>query len=245
MALMITKKKSPSDPKQADLDRDTDEDIGQLVTTDQHVSLNDDRNSPSAAMRGYGPVYESQGYSTRETIQRDPAPSKVNKILPGIKSRKVAILVADGVDDEALIAIQKALQAAGAKSKVITSRRGTVQSAAGATVPIDLRLPTTSSVMFDAVFIPGGYKSITALKEDAEALHFVDDVFKHYKTIGASGEGCQLLEKFIVGANPEDHDPGLVVGSDVVTAIVAKEFINAIACHRHWGREKTLQKVSA
>jgi catalase len=180
-----------------------------------------------------------------KAVAASPALSMANKAGDGVKTRKVAILAADGVDDAALTAMQKALQAAGANSKIIAPLGGSLKSAAGAEIVVDHSMLTTSSVMFDAVFIPGGAKSIAALMSDADALHFINEAFKHCKTIAASGEGCQLIEKFISGASSEDHDPGLIVSSDVITREVAADFINAIACHRHWGREMRAQQVPA
>jgi len=171
--------------------------------------------------------------------------SIANKLVDGIKTRKIAILAADGVDDAAVTAMQKALKAAGAQSKIVAPRGGNLKSAAGTTIPIDFSLLTTSSVMFDAVFIPGTAKSVAVLISDADAQHFINEAFKHCKTIAASGEGCQLIERFVVGTTEKDNDPGLIVSSDVVTREMTAEFVNAIASHRHWGREMRALKIPA
>jgi len=180
-----------------------------------------------------------------KSVTVSPALSIANKLVDGIKTRKIAILAADGVDDAAVTAMQKALKAAGAQSKIVAPRGGNLKSAAGTTIPIDFSLLTTSSVMFDAVFIPGTAKSVAVLISDADAQHFINEAFKHCKTIAASGEGCQLIERFVVGTTEKDNDPGLIVSSDVVTREMTAEFVNAIASHRHWGREMRALKIPA
>ena len=79
---------------------------------------------------------------------------------------------------------------------------------------------TTSSVLFDAVFVPGGQPAIDALATDPQALDFVCEAFKHYKPIAATGAGADFLEMAgITGATPHpkagpDADPsaGVVDG---------------------------------
>ena len=71
-----------------------------------------------------------------------------------IKTRKVAILGADGFDDAAVAAMKKALIDAGAQAKFVAPRLGVLKSAKGAEAKVDFSLLTASSVMFDAVYVP-------------------------------------------------------------------------------------------
>lgn len=50
-----------------------------------------------------------------------------------------------------------------------------------------------ASVMFDAVYVPGGRESIDMLKQQGDGIHFVNEAFKHGKAIAATGEGVELL----------------------------------------------------
>ena len=75
------------------------------------------------------------------------------------KTRKVAILAADGVDTAAIEAMKKALTEAGAVAKVVAPRGGTLQRNGGIKVPVDFSLLTVGSVLFDAVFVPGGRRA--------------------------------------------------------------------------------------
>ena len=55
----------------------------------------------------------------------------------------------------------RALTAAGAVPKIVAPRGGTLKGAGGGGVDVDWSLLTVGSVLFDAVFVPGGQKSAT------------------------------------------------------------------------------------
>ena len=176
-----------------------------------------------------------------KSITTSDALSMANKPAGGIQTRKIAILAADGVDETGLTTVRKALVKAGAQSKIISPRGGTLKGNNGGEIKIDHSLLTTSSVLFDAVYVPGGAESVQALLNDADATHFINEAYKHCKTIAASGEGCELVDASCAGSDPvgnEAIDPGIVLGRDTNMADIAADFINAIAQHRHWSREK-------
>jgi catalase len=151
--------------------------------------------------------------------------------VPTPKSRKVAILAADGVDGAAVAAMKAAVYKAGAIALVVAPHLGTLKSASGEAVAVDHTIVTTPSVVFDAVFVPGGAASVKALAASGDATHFVAEAFKHAKALAAAGEGAELLS----GAGvPSGGDPGVVTGASVNA--VAKAFLVAIAEHRAWAR---------
>jgi len=172
-------------------------------------------------------------------------------VKDSIKTRRVAILAADGVEDTELSGVKQALNAAGAQAKVVAPRLGSLKSANGAEVNIDFSLLTAGSVLFDAVYVPGGARSVETLKGEAKALHFIHEAYKHCKTIAATGAGVELLRASYLGAgtmldpsaagNQKGIDEGVIIGSDAEVGNVAAEFIHAIAHHRHWSRELTDQ----
>jgi catalase len=185
--------------------------------------------------------------------QRSPessaALSMANTIKDSAKTRKVAILAADGVDTAALETVKKTLTGAGAVAKVIAPRGGTLSGTRGAKVPVDFSLLTVGSVLFDAVYVPGGSESVKALRSDAMAVLFVNEAYKHCKALAATGEGITLLPNH----NGADHVPrtvgeleeGVVVGGDADAARVAAELVKAVARHRAWSRELRGQQVPA
>ncbi|MEP6708131.1 MAG: catalase, partial [Pyrinomonadaceae bacterium] len=161
-----------------------------------------------------------------------------------IKTRKVAILLADGFDDDAVAEMNKALLTAGASGKTVAPRLGVVTGASGLELKVDCSFLTASSVLFDAVYIPGGDSSVTALKQERDASDFVNEAHKHCKAIAASGAGVGLLAISLGDKFSESDSTGKLVGvkegvitsRGPVTANFTTEFIGAIAL-RHWGRE--------
>jgi len=190
---------------------------------------------------------EYQPKSNKSSANRSPALSMANSVKGGIKTRKVAILAADGVDDADLNGMKKALIEAGAQAKIVAPRLGMLTGAKGAEIHIDFSFLTSSSVLFDAVYIPGGDKSIQALQQEDDAIEFVKEAYKHCKTIAASGAGGRFARMACLGrdlAGKSEHEgvqntgyEGLIVGKENDTRGVATKFINAMASHRHWARE--------
>jgi catalase len=194
-----------------------------------------------------GDVKQFQPKPLPRAVGTSPALSMANTVKNSIRTRKIAILAADGVDGGALSGIQKALKAAGAQSKIITPRLGTLKTAQGHDVNIDWSFLTAGSVLFDAVFVPGGDKSREALTAEPRAVEFVAEAYKHCKAIGATGEGMALLQAAGISTNGREptrkgRQPsapeGVVTGKDADMNGVAGEFIQAVAQHRHWGRER-------
>jgi len=151
---------------------------------------------------------------------------------PSAVSRKVAILAADGVDAAAVAAVKKALEAAGAIGLVVAPHLGSLKAASGAAaVPVDHTIVTTPSVVFDAVFVPGGTASAGTLAASGDAVHYAIEAFKHAKALGATGDGVELLEK--AGIPPDAA--GVATGPNA--GAVIKAFVAAIAQHRAWDRD--------
>lgn len=194
-------------------------------------------------------VKQYQPKPANKEVGTSPALSMANTAKDSIKTRKIAVLAADGVDDAALGAMKKALMKAGAMVKIVAPRLGTLKGMSGEEVQIDFSLLTSSSVLFDALYIPGGEKSIKALKREADAIHFINEAYKHCKAIAATGKGVELLKASYVGdisesedgKSPFDAEEGVIASQDNRTGKVATEFIKAIAQHRHWSREKKAQ----
>lgn len=201
---------------------------------------------PNQSIPADGDPRKFQPKPISKEIVLSPALSLLSRPGEGIQTRKIAFLVADGFDDVAVSGMKKALTAAGAVVKIIAPRLGNLTSAKGADVKIDFSLLTTSSVLFDAVYVPGGEQSVKALLAEADALHFVNEAYKHCKTIAASGAGAELLRASYIGkaqaaGNAEAKDqlvsePGVIRGNGQIGKI-ATAFIEAIAKHRHWDRE--------
>jgi catalase len=180
-------------------------------------------------------------------VGSSPALSMANTVKDSVKTRKVAVLAADGFDGAALKVMKKALTDAGAQAKIVAPRLGTLKGTGGEEVKIDFSFLTAASVLFDAVYVPGGEQSVAALKLEPDAVHFVNEAYKHCKALAATGAGVELLRASYVGAGEEAGAQGLKADEAVVTGLdgqarkVAADFIKAIAKHRNWAREKVNQ----
>jgi catalase len=174
----------------------------------------------------------------KTSLEQSPALSQAN-LLPGnIKTRKVAILAANGVDAAAIDAMKKALEAEGAHAKLLGPTSAPVKTADGKTLPVDASMEGMPSIAFDAVFVPGGAASITALSGDGVALHYLLEAYKHLKAIALHGEAKQLQDLLKL-----DADSGLLQGADV--GALTKPFFAAIGEHRVWAREPKAKAIPA
>ena len=169
--------------------------------------------------------------------------SMANTPKDSIRTRKIAFLAADGVDEKSLGTVKQALTDAGAKVEIIAPRLGFITSANDEKIQVDHSLLTVASVLYDAVYVPGGTNSVATLEADADAVHFLNEAFKHCKAIAADTQAFQVLEATYFSKKlPADFSDksvlmeGIIVGDD--TDKLADQFILAVAQHRFWEREK-------
>src|SRR5258706_4681458 len=100
--------------------------------------------------------------------ESSPALSLLNRVKPGIKTRKIALLAAPGADVAALKKVRDALTNEGATALVIAPSLAAI----GDVVP-DATIAGMPSVMFDAVFVASGKESAQTLSQNGDARHFV------------------------------------------------------------------------
>jgi catalase len=186
--------------------------------------------------KAYQPVHKES------SLFRSEALSMANTIKDAIHTRKVAILAADGVNAESLIKIQDSLMANGAVTEVIAPRLGFIVAEDDTEIPVKRTFLTAASVLYDAVYVPGGINSVATLEGEANAVHFLNEAFKHCKPIAAHEEARQVLDAtYFASKIPKDTsqdiglDAGLIIHSDLKK--LATQFIKAIAMHRFWDRE--------
>jgi catalase len=179
--------------------------------------------------------------SPRTGNKRYPASPGLSMIARGnpktIAGRKIAFLATDGVDEAGLQAMKAELNKAGAVVKVLAPHLGSLRGAGGGAVKVDDLIVTMPSVVFDAVFVPGGAESVKALKASGDAVHFVREAFKHSKAIAALSNGSDLLGAAgVLGPTPEGTVAGVRTSADV--GALARSFMADVAVHRHWDRPK-------
>ncbi|MEJ7739833.1 MAG: catalase [Chitinophagaceae bacterium] len=183
------------------------------------------------------------------SLARSEALSMSKNVLSSIKTRKVAILAADGVNEKSLLAVGAALKAEGAMVDVIAPKLGFLIGQNDGEIAIDKSFLTTASVLYDAVYVPGGLNSVATLEAEADAVHFLNEAFKHCKAIAADHDAYQVLRATYFGRKiPDDQSDdtalkeGIVISSN--TDKLVDQFIEAIKQHRFWEREKP-RKVPA
>ena len=166
--------------------------------------------------------------------------SMANTIKDSIKSRKLAILTADGIDGAQIEKMKRVIGAEGAKAEIIAPRLGQVNTVKGMTIQADKSLMTVSSVLYDAVYIPGGAKAIEQLMQKPEAIEFISQAYKHCKAIAFEADAEPMIQKTLIAEDLKSGKelPGVIQASKNVKDLPGA-FIKAIARHRFWEREKS------
>ncbi len=159
----------------------------------------------------------------------------------GIRTRKVAILVADGVDDEAVTAVHGALLDAGAVPRLVGPRIGAFTTAGGVEMQADASMENEPDFLFDGLVVPDGADAVQTLANDGHTGEFMRNQYRHCKTIMTIGEAAGLLGMFDIPTTlPDgDPDPGLISasGSEELDAAI-DSFIAALGAHKHLAREQ-------
>ncbi|WP_042448369.1 catalase [Streptacidiphilus jiangxiensis] len=154
-------------------------------------------HEPEAA----APAVATTEANAGKTVAASPALSLDNLRGTSVRTRKVAVLIAPGVDAED-VAGARGLAAQGLIVETLAAEDGSVRGRDGARVPVDRAIATVGSVLYDAVLVPGGQDSIDALAGDAAALRFLAEAYLHGKPLATLGEATTLLRA-----------PGMLPGS--------------------------------
>lgn len=154
----------------------------------------------------------------------------MDKPAKDIKGRKVAILAGEGVDCKHVDVLKTLLSAQGAMAEVIAPTAGTIRPKSGKAIVVDRPLTNAPSVVYDAVFVPGGSSAKTLAKMSL-AIQFVSDAFVHGKPIGAMADSLELLKAAQIDATGSAEDGIVGAGMDSIDD-VAKAFLKAMLRHR-------------
>jgi catalase len=233
-----------------DVFTNVDVDLAARIAAGIGVLAPSGKNAVAAANKRLAEGWDRYGVTSRpgepKPLPVDQAPelSMANTIKDSIKTRRIAILAADGFDAKQVDAMKAALTAEGAVADLISALPA-IKGSDGKEWPVDKTINTVGSVLYDAVYVPGGQASATVLAEQGDVIHFVNEAFKHCKAIAATGEGVDvLLATNIIRANGGAKDaeaalaavPGLVANRARPDA-ATKPFIAAIAQHRAFDRQ--------
>jgi len=187
-----------------------------------------------------GDAAELDSIKAESPVDRSEALSMANTIKESIATRKIAFLCADGVDAASLNTMKKTLTDAGATVHVIAPKLGAIAAEDGTEIAIDKSLRNVASVFYDAAFVPGGSNSVATIACEPDAIHFLNEAFRHCKAIAADEAAKQVIDETYF-AKKLELDEGMLIGK---SSTIAKNFVSAIAQHRFWSREKP-RKVPA
>ncbi|WP_194722858.1 type 1 glutamine amidotransferase domain-containing protein [Noviherbaspirillum malthae] len=116
---------------------------------------------------------------------------------PALNGMNIAILVTDGFEQSELTEPKKALEAAGALTRIVSDKFDKVQGMnhdqPGDKFTVDLLLREADAKSFDAVLLPGGKVNAAALREMGEAQRFVQNMDEDNKPIAVICHGGWLL----------------------------------------------------
>lgn len=157
-----------------------------------------------------------------DVMKASPALSQMNTIHKP-DTLKIAVVLDEGYDDAVVEAVIQGLKENHTYPTVISSKLGKSGMEMEAAATFD----TGDPVLFDALYIVGGKNSNKGFTK--KASYMVQETFKHFKPIGATGEGIDILHK-----NGVIAEPGVVTSDRTDNFITA--YIDAVAAQRHWNR---------
>ena len=194
------------------------------------------------------PPPQPRALETAPTPEVTSSPALSLFARPGdgsIRTRRVALLVADDIDATALRAVHAQLAQLGAVPRFVGARLGRVQPRIGDVIHVEVTLETAPSATWDAVVVPDGDAKLAPL---GQAVEFIKDQYRHCKPILILGQQSLLAEaaQLPVALPDGSADPGLVGLLDLEApdgvperdvAALLERFVGALAAHRSFERE--------
>ncbi|SKC90465.1 catalase [Burkholderia sp. YR290] len=200
------------------------------------ILANFDAGLAATVAEGLGLPKPGKGARPAGKQKPSPALSLLNRGVPGIKTRKIAVLAAPGSDGAAIKSVQAALKSQGATPLLVAPTLAPIDG-----MNPDATISGMPSIMFDGVVVVGGAQGAKALAQSGDARHFVLEAFRHLKAIAATGAGKDVLSASHL---PEKGD-GVFIGDDGKVEAVLKPFIAAVGQHRVWARRQMAETVPA
>jgi catalase len=163
----------------------------------------------------------------------------------GIRTRRIAILVADGVEGAIVRQIYASLLKDGAQPRLVGQHLGEVKAVGDKPLDVEVTFEATPSVMYDAVVLPPGEAANAALAKNGRVLEFLRDQYRHDKPFLVLGAGRQLVAAAgLPAALPNgEPDPGLIVADPAGLNAALAAFKTAVTRHKIYVRETDPPRV--
>ena len=114
-----------------------------------------------------------------------------------LRGKRVAIIAADMVEQVELVEPRKALEAAGAKTELLSIKPGTIQGFnhfdKADEHKVDKLVEEADASDYDALLIPGGVGNPDQLRADENVVQFTRDFFEQGKPVAAICHGPWVL----------------------------------------------------
>lgn len=171
----------------------------------------------------------------------DASPALSETFYPGdgtIKTKRVAILAAHGVNGANVNALYDAILAQGGVPRILSTKLGKLETAEGKTINVEATLETMPGVLFDGMVIAEGEQSVANLALNAHTCEFLQNQYRHCKPILVPNTARSLLQKagieeVLSDGNP---DPSLFIADDDAYDNI-EAFISALGKPRDHSRE--------
>ncbi|MFD2629752.1 catalase [Oceanobacillus kapialis] len=175
---------------------------------------------------GIGVTAPTEGGS--DITKVSPALSQENSIKSAA-TRKIAVLLDEDYDSKVVGNVMQQFKKQGMQPEIVAPKQGKLKTDKGPELEADHTFLTADSVLFDAVYLVGGAAQDKTFKE--KAGYFVKEAFSHFKPIGATQDGEELLNNLDI--------PTLAAG--VITEGDSDDFVvrftEAVKQHRFWDRD--------
>ncbi|GAB3792603.1 hypothetical protein GCM10028868_08070 [Virgibacillus kimchii] len=142
-------------------------------------------------------------------------------------TRKVAVLLTDGFEGEDVKNILEQLERKKMYVEIVSDKQGMIKGTKDVKVEADHTFVTADPVLFDAVYAAGGMEK--SKEFDSNASYYLKEAFSHFKPIGATHEGKDLIKAQNLSAQS-----GVIMEASVNS--FAEQFTEAVSKHRFWDR---------
>jgi len=114
-----------------------------------------------------------------------------------LSNKTIAILATDGFEQVELTLPKATLQQAGARTHIVSLKRGTIQGfhhfEKGDAFNVDWTVEEVAAADYDGLLLPGGVHNPDALRLSAPAISFIRDFFRLHKPVAAICHGAWTL----------------------------------------------------